>query len=162
MGASAGCCNAEPNDNKTQDVGSLSVMDPHQELPVPGETGHLPQTTINLPGAPLQLGTATAKDGGELSNPGKEFMIHLRKHPDRKLGLGICWTEPEPALSVNEVRSDGLVADWNAQHPSAMLQVGCHILAVNNITDPCEAAQEISVADVVSLRVVPPPAPPAL
>mmetsp|Transcript_58938 Transcript_58938/g.108891 ORF Transcript_58938/g.108891 Transcript_58938/m.108891 type:complete len:229 (-) Transcript_58938:162-848(-) len=76
----------------------------------------------------------------------------LNREGQEQLGLSISWAFPETCLTVSHVGS-GAVERWNASNPEAAIQVGDAILSVNEISDPCEAAREMSMQSVVRLRL---------
>mmetsp|Transcript_8403 Transcript_8403/g.19786 ORF Transcript_8403/g.19786 Transcript_8403/m.19786 type:complete len:221 (+) Transcript_8403:85-747(+) len=76
----------------------------------------------------------------------------LNREGQEQLGLSISWAFPETCLTVSHIGS-GAVERWNTQNPEAAIAIGDAILSVNEISDPCEAAREMSMQSVVRLRL---------
>mmetsp|Transcript_24200 Transcript_24200/g.56207 ORF Transcript_24200/g.56207 Transcript_24200/m.56207 type:complete len:278 (+) Transcript_24200:107-940(+) len=80
------------------------------------------------------------------------YSADLQREQQEKLGLSIGWVYPETALTVSAV-GNGTVQRWNLTNPDAAIQVGDAIVCVNDLTDPCDAARQLSTVPVLRLRL---------
>mmetsp|Transcript_31589 Transcript_31589/g.73649 ORF Transcript_31589/g.73649 Transcript_31589/m.73649 type:complete len:226 (+) Transcript_31589:121-798(+) len=136
----------------------LPIDVPRKEDPSPATESHPPvEMNRNNTGqngesqAQVDTRDRAMATASEESNT-RWYSAVLQREPQEQLGLSITWAFPETALTVSNV-GNGAVQRWNLTNPEAAIQIGHAIVSVNEITDPCEAAREMSMQSVVRLRL---------
>mmetsp|Transcript_6139 Transcript_6139/g.14674 ORF Transcript_6139/g.14674 Transcript_6139/m.14674 type:complete len:179 (+) Transcript_6139:132-668(+) len=62
----------------------------------------------------------------------RAFLVDVLIPEGGKLGFGIVYREGENKLEVVKLHDNGMIKEWNQQHPDKIVQVGSHILAIND------------------------------
>mmetsp|Transcript_90807 Transcript_90807/g.111160 ORF Transcript_90807/g.111160 Transcript_90807/m.111160 type:complete len:209 (+) Transcript_90807:96-722(+) len=112
----------------------LRTIQPHDLILQIGEAKGTEAILARL-AAPLQDGKFT------LHRP-RRMQIKLDKKVNETLGVKMTLKSQIAGAVITAVESTGLVAKWNAQHPSDAVSVSDRLLAVNGVTDLKETLAE--------------------
>mmetsp|Transcript_23403 Transcript_23403/g.43056 ORF Transcript_23403/g.43056 Transcript_23403/m.43056 type:complete len:179 (-) Transcript_23403:133-669(-) len=84
-------------------------------------------------GSPVTTAPESTPEGlEERGNSRKTFLVDVLIPEGGKLGFGIVYREGENRLEVVKLHDNGMIKEWNREHPDKMVQVGSHILAIND------------------------------
>mmetsp|Transcript_32094 Transcript_32094/g.75336 ORF Transcript_32094/g.75336 Transcript_32094/m.75336 type:complete len:177 (+) Transcript_32094:95-625(+) len=94
-----------------------------------------PETLENPQVTAAHIGSESTTDEGQSVEDGMARTFTVDVQPDgRKLGIGIGQKTGRSSIIVAAVNEQGMIPDWNRDHPDKRVCVGCAILAINGET----------------------------
>mmetsp|Transcript_57785 Transcript_57785/g.137575 ORF Transcript_57785/g.137575 Transcript_57785/m.137575 type:complete len:184 (-) Transcript_57785:224-775(-) len=147
MGAAPSCCCEEEASKdgplRMSDVSGLSVVSVMASGPTDaGSPGLKPngQQEVGLPAAPYKSVTTAPEmaHDGAMSQPKDspptpgQFLVDVIVPKGGKLGFGIVYREGEACLEIVKLHENGVIKQWNSDHPDQQVEVGSTIHAIND------------------------------
>uniref|UniRef100_A0A7S1F9S5 PDZ domain-containing protein n=1 Tax=Noctiluca scintillans TaxID=2966 RepID=A0A7S1F9S5_NOCSC len=92
---------------------------------------------------------------------GRPFDVVLDMAPGKMLGLQISKDSLRNVLLVRQLLPVGAVCDWNKEHPSDKIEIGCIIVAVDGVagdaslmSDACVQSSKSIEAKVIRMKII--------
>mmetsp|Transcript_80969 Transcript_80969/g.229243 ORF Transcript_80969/g.229243 Transcript_80969/m.229243 type:complete len:152 (-) Transcript_80969:360-815(-) len=84
-------------------------------------------------------GANTPRSQGDAADPlqkvkvGQEFTVIIPDRKGMKLGIDTCASKFYSAFNIIKIKTDGLIAQWNRDHPDKEVKEGDDLMEVNGV-----------------------------